>query len=115
MIRCDLRVENRILTSLAVEGHAAGRSESAVLCAGVSCLLRSAAEALAELESRSLLRWEFDLPSEGTLRWELRSWADETGAVLEGISGVVLCGLGRLAGEFPEQLRRKVNGKIDHL
>ncbi len=97
---------NQIITRLEVRGHAPARHPE--LCNALSCLLRSGAEALHDLETQGLKTadWNLELGREGHFCWGLQSLSEQSQGplhdLLRGVSLMLACGLRHLAAEFPD-------------
>ncbi|MEM9423950.1 MAG: hypothetical protein AAF975_04075 [Spirochaetota bacterium] len=98
-MRAQLTWQSGILVRVWVSGHAAAQE----LCVAVSCLLRSCALAVEDLQAGAYpLEWDLALPEEGAFAWRLDDWGAELTGRLQGISLVLACGLRRLAEDYPD-------------
>ena len=87
------------LASVSVTGHAATSdrgSSVSVVCAAVTAVVRSCADAIAR---RASVRATGATTGPGDFRLELD--ADSAGEWLHGVTDVLLTGIGRIAGEAP--------------
>ena len=96
--------EDGCLRSLSVGGHAssdAGGFGSNVVCAAVTGIVRAAAEALSR---RATIRAAGTAPAPGTLELEVLARDADDAEWLRGVGDVVLTGVGRIAGDEPDEV-----------
>lgn len=84
-------------------GHAPSRGGGSVVCAAVSALLRSAAEALGDTNA---VVASGHAPEPGRLTIEVGEV--RTPEWLEGLSDMLLAGLRRIAAENPDEVRLSI-------
>ncbi len=96
-MKADLHWQAAIVTKIVVLGHAPVNE----LCVAMSCLLRSCAQAMENLQTTNDLDWVLTLPQEGQFAWQLYSWHKRLSPVLEGISLVLANGVRSLAEDYP--------------
>ncbi len=95
--------EQGCLASVCVSGHASagpGRRGGSVVCAAVTGLVRSCADAIAE---RPAIVASGSAPHPGELRVDIVS-REGDGEWLRGVTDVMLSGLRRMAGEAPDEV-----------
>ena len=115
MIRVRAIVDDAgCLSSVSVSGHAAaerGPSGGSIVCAAVTGLVRSCAEAIAR---RPSITASGDAPGPGELRVEIHGCGSD-GEWLRGVTDVMLCGVERMAGEAPDELELMIERTgVDH-
>ena len=102
------------LSSVSVTGHAAperGSSAGNVVCAAVTGLVRSCADAIARRPSIAACG---TAPDPGELRVEILS-RDTDGGWLRGVTDVMLGGIERIAREAPDEVELTVERTgVDH-
>ena len=96
-MKAELYWQAAIVRKIVVFGHAPVTE----LCIAMSCLLRSCAQAMHNLQATNDLDWVLKLPEEGQFAWQLRSWHEKLSPVLEGISLVLANGVRSLAKDYP--------------
>jgi len=92
------------LSSVSVSGHAStdqGSRTGNVVCAAVTGLVRSCADAIA---GRTAITATGAAPRPGELRVDIVSCEDD-GEWLRGVTDVMLCGVDRMTGETPDEVR----------
>jgi uncharacterized protein YsxB (DUF464 family) len=95
------------LSSVLVSGHAAVNDRTtaiSVVCAAVTGVVRSCADAIARRQS-IVASGSADAP--GELRLEIHS-RDADGDWLRGVTDVMLCGIGRMADEAPDDVELRI-------
>lgn len=99
--------EDGCLASVSVSGHAStdqtGRGGN-VVCAAVTGLIRSCADAIAE---RTAIVATGAAPHPGQMRFDIVSREDD-GEWLRGVTDVMLCGVRRISGDSPGEVQLTV-------
>lgn len=109
MIRVRLAVDSGLLRNLDAEGHArnADSENDAAICAAVSLLCRSAAQALKDLED---LEIDGSAPEPGVLRFSVQYGSRAPLERARGVLDTLVRGLEAAARENPRLCRIEVSG-----
>jgi uncharacterized protein YsxB (DUF464 family) len=100
MIQADLVLENGLLKSCGVRGHAgAGPKGADIVCAAVSVLARAAVLALSKREG---IKISHEAPERGEFRLEILSVTGENREFLAGVGTFLKEGLLSVSKEYPD-------------
>ncbi|MFP4375599.1 MAG: ribosomal-processing cysteine protease Prp [Spirochaetales bacterium] len=113
MIEVSLTLQDRCATRLELQGHASSRGGplgNNVVCAAVTSLVRSFADALLEFEQEhGTLGVTGRAERPGELLIEVKH-PDAAAEWLGGATASVVAGIGRIANEYPEEVTFLVQG-----
>ncbi len=88
------------------EGHANYAPKgSDIVCAALSCLLRTVLE---QLQSQKTLVVKTDIPDRGMLAFSVEEFSKDDEFLLKYVSDFLKTGIGQLVQEFPEHISLRV-------
>ena len=106
MVKAKLVLEDGLLKSCVVSGHAgAGPKGADIVCAAVSVLVRSAFHALSEREGITV---EGEFPERGEFSLEIKEKGVQNSEFLAGVGDFLQMGLLSLSVEYPNFCRLSI-------